>query len=173
MEPNVWGPPLWFSMHTITMNYPDKPSYVQQRNYHDFFHSLKHVLPCDACREHYTELLKLYPIGPALGSRDDLIAWLVSIHNHVNTRVGKKRITVDQMYEAYNSIYARGTFCAPPAAKTGSTSNGGRSNGGDSAGKKATTKNKTANTLLVAAIVVAVLAVVIAIGIAVWKRSVV
>ena len=69
MVPSVWGPPTWFLMHSVALNYPESPSYVQQRNHHDFYHSLRNVLPCEICREHFTELLKTYPIGPYLNSR--------------------------------------------------------------------------------------------------------
>ena len=66
MDPNVWGPPLWFAVHSVALNYPETgASYEEQRNHHDFYHSLRNVLPCVVCREHYTELLKQHPIGPS------------------------------------------------------------------------------------------------------------
>ena len=26
MNPDIWGPKLWFAMHTISLNYPVKPT---------------------------------------------------------------------------------------------------------------------------------------------------
>ena len=31
MNPSVWGPKLWFSLHTITLNYPKKPTYKDKK----------------------------------------------------------------------------------------------------------------------------------------------
>jgi hypothetical protein len=30
MNQNIWGPHLWFSLHTISFNYPLKPSDTEQ-----------------------------------------------------------------------------------------------------------------------------------------------
>ena len=62
MDPNVWGPKLWFVLHTISFNYPEKQSSVDKQQYHDFFVNLKHMIPCVVCREHYTEHIHNYPI---------------------------------------------------------------------------------------------------------------
>jgi len=40
MDPKVWGPKLWFVIHTIALNYPDNPSYDQKRIHEDFFNNL-------------------------------------------------------------------------------------------------------------------------------------
>ena len=29
MDPNIWGPQLWFSLHIITLNYPNNPSDIE------------------------------------------------------------------------------------------------------------------------------------------------
>ena len=33
MNPNVWGPNLWFALHTITLNYPKTPTYENKKAY--------------------------------------------------------------------------------------------------------------------------------------------
>ena len=45
----VWGPSLWMSLHIISMNYPLKPTAIQQKEYKAFFDALKFVLPCGKC----------------------------------------------------------------------------------------------------------------------------
>ena len=37
MDPTVWGPKLWFVIHTVALNYPDNPSYDDVRNTENFF----------------------------------------------------------------------------------------------------------------------------------------
>ena len=51
MLTSVWGPPLWHSLHTISFNYPVKPTKEQKKHYYDFFSSLANVLPCRYCRD--------------------------------------------------------------------------------------------------------------------------
>jgi hypothetical protein len=140
MDPSVWGPPLWFVMQSIAMNYPEtNPSYLQQRNHHDFYHSLRNVLPCTVCREHYTELLKLYPIGPSLGSRNDLVAWVVLIHNKVNARYDKAELSAADVAATYERIYTSGAFCPrethdDAAAVSAEEEDHGRPSGGAAGG---------------------------------------
>ena len=42
----VWGPPLWHSLHTISFNYPVKPTEKNKEDYMNYFKSLGKVLPC-------------------------------------------------------------------------------------------------------------------------------
>ena len=58
MLTTVWGPSLWHTLHTISFNYPIKPTFKQKRQYLNFFKSLKHILPCKYCRDNYTNNLK-------------------------------------------------------------------------------------------------------------------
>ena len=40
------GTLLWFTLHTITLSYPDNPTYENKRHYNDFFIGLQNVIPC-------------------------------------------------------------------------------------------------------------------------------
>ena len=37
MLTKVWGPPLWYFLHTISFNYPIYPTKEDQKNYYNFF----------------------------------------------------------------------------------------------------------------------------------------
>ena len=50
MLTSIWGPPLWHTLHTISFNYPVKPSKEDINNYYKFFKDIKDVLPCKYCR---------------------------------------------------------------------------------------------------------------------------
>ena len=39
MNPEVWGPPAWTFLHSITLAYPDNPSDIDKSNYENFFSS--------------------------------------------------------------------------------------------------------------------------------------
>ena len=41
MDAKIWGPYFWFTLHTITLSYPDKPTYENKRHYNDFFINLQ------------------------------------------------------------------------------------------------------------------------------------
>lgn len=117
MPPTVWGPIFWATMHIISLAYPVKPSYAEKRAAKEFFRSLTNLLPCPVCREHYAKNLQLMPIEPALDSRDDLIRWVVNLHNSVNVQNGKPIYTVDEVIRAYAEMGHRG-IPAPPSPWT-------------------------------------------------------
>ena len=103
MEPNIWGPPAWLFLHSITFQYPETPTFADKENYRVFFEKIQYVLPCPTCRAHYTENVNRNPIR--LNSRKELIEWLIDIHNEVNKKNGKKVLQYDEVYKQYNEIY--------------------------------------------------------------------
>ena len=112
-DPNRWGPALWSSLHTITFEYPINPSDADKRNYQIFFHSLKNVLPCEQCRQHYTKMIdETQPIEPALKNRETLSRWLVTIHNMVNKRLGKPVVEYDFVKNKYESLKCSVDACS-------------------------------------------------------------
>tara|TARA_Y100000389_G_C17431932_1_gene503190 strand:+ start:1394 stop:1822 length:429 start_codon:yes stop_codon:yes gene_type:complete len=103
MEPNIWGPGAWTFLHSITFQYPETPTDIDKQKYYTFFNSLKNVLPCPVCREHYTNNLEVLQIR--LDTRKDLIEWLIDIHNEINIMNNKKVYTYEEVYEIYNKMY--------------------------------------------------------------------
>ena len=106
MNQNIWGPHLWFVLHTITFNYPLKPTKEDISNYNDFLVSIKHVLPCSVCRKHYKRHLKENSPKKALKSRDNFIKWMIDLHNEVNGETGKKNTyTYSEIISRYEKVY--------------------------------------------------------------------
>ena len=103
MEPNIWGPPAWLFLHSITFNYPKNPSENDKNNYNTFFNSLKYVIPSPICKEHYAKNLLKLPIR--LNTRDDLIRWLIDIHNSVNKSNNKPVLSYQEVYDKYDKLY--------------------------------------------------------------------
>ena len=89
-DPRYWGSQFWFTMHTVAMFYPDFPTSDDMGNARNFFLSLQGLLPCVSCSQHYTQLLIQHPLEPALRSKMELMRWVWTIHDAVNTRIGKK-----------------------------------------------------------------------------------
>lgn len=105
MNPNIWGPGAWLFLHSITLNFPKNPSHEQKRRYSDFFNLLMFVLPCNNCRVNYKKHLSDFPIRFNLNSRDDLVRWLITIHNETNKINGKKEISFDEFKKIYSNLY--------------------------------------------------------------------
>ena len=101
-DPKIWGPSFWYILHLITFGYPDEPSYIDQRGYHDFFVNLQHVIPCQKCKKHYAKHLQEHPIGPYLNTKSNLIKWLVNLHNMVNNQLNKPSIDVEDAIKIHN-----------------------------------------------------------------------
>ena len=106
MDPKVWGPHAWIFLHSITLNYPSYPTKQVIKQHYDFFTNLFYVIPCDKCRQHYKQNLVKYPLtNKILSSRENLIKWLINIHNSVNEMQGKKQYSYDEVINIYNNLY--------------------------------------------------------------------
>ena len=57
MDNKIWGPKLWHKLHTISFNYPNKPTEKDKENMYFYFSNLKNILPCDYCKVNYKKKL--------------------------------------------------------------------------------------------------------------------
>lgn len=107
MDPRLWGPPCWETMHAITFTYPESNPNKQDREHMaQFFYGLADVLPCYTCRTHFNKMLDEHRIEKNLDSRDALTRWLVDRHNDVNRRLGKPQVPYDFVAAKYSNYYA-------------------------------------------------------------------
>ena len=91
MLTSVWGPSMWHTLHTISFNYPVKPTNIDKKNYMNFFLSLKNILPCKYCRINYVKNLKSVPLNlSVMKNRLSLSKWLYLLHEEINRMLGKK-----------------------------------------------------------------------------------
>lgn len=104
MLPSIWGPHFWFILHVISFAYPEHPTEYDKRIYHDFYTSLKDVIPCELCRKHYREHILKYPLTPHLDTRETFINWVIQVHNFVNTSLNKPTLTVKEVKEIYKDL---------------------------------------------------------------------
>jgi hypothetical protein len=98
---------MWFSLHTITFNYPLNPSESDKANYKIFFDNFKHVIPCSVCKKNYIRHLKEHPIDNYLSCRKKLVYWLIDLHNLVNVETGKKIVDYNVVLNKYEKIYKK------------------------------------------------------------------
>ena len=104
MKPEIWGPHFWYILHIISFEYPLNPTEYDKRIYHDFYTSLKDVIPCEMCKKHYRNHIHKYPLTPHLDTRDTLIKWVIQVHNFVNASIGKPIMSIEQVMEVYSNL---------------------------------------------------------------------
>jgi len=97
-------------MHLISFEYPINPTEYDKRIYHDFYTSLKDVIPCEDCKKHYREHITRYPLTPHLDSRDNLVKWVIQVHNFVNTSLGKPTLSIEQVMMIYKDLKPQSPF---------------------------------------------------------------
>jgi hypothetical protein len=108
IPPEVWGPFFWHTIHIVALGYPSEPSYAQKRAAKEFYESLKTLIPCPICREHFVVHLEKYPITPHLDRKADLFRWTILLHNEVNKILNKPIFTETQVLAYYTRLGQRG-----------------------------------------------------------------
>lgn len=111
MLTSVWGPGLWFFLHTISFNYPHRPTSEQKKHYRDFILQLKYILPCRYCRDNLKKNLKKLPLqNKDLKNREAFSRWLYKLHELVNKMLGKKSgLTYKDIRERHEHFRSRCT----------------------------------------------------------------
>ena len=96
LGPNIWGPHLWKALHMISVGYPDEPNEEQKKNYKTFFENFYQVLPCSICSNNYKKNLKELPItNDTMKNQQNLVKWVIDVHNIVNKELKKPIIEYD------------------------------------------------------------------------------
>lgn len=106
IDPSVWGPLLWKTIHIVALAYPARPTPDDVLAYRAFFVALGDVIPCCKCRDNYKRHLQELPIDAGLAGRDDLFAWTVSLHNIVNAETGKPQFPTQDAQARFLAVLA-------------------------------------------------------------------
>jgi hypothetical protein len=106
LNPKVWGPHGWFFIESIVLSLPNKLNYEQKNIYKNFFTSLQDILPCEGCREHYNQNLIKYPLtDTVLSKKENMIRWILNVHNNVRRNNKNMPISINHFFEYYNKQY--------------------------------------------------------------------
>ena len=104
MKTSVWGKHAWEFLHACSFEYPDDPSDQDKLAAKALFRSLVRMLPCDDCCRHYHQEMEQDPIENSLGSKEELMSWVLRLHNKVNQRLGKPTLTLQDMFDKYKGV---------------------------------------------------------------------
>ena len=81
MLTTIWGPPMWHYLHTMSFNYPVKPSKKDKKAYRDFVLNLQNVLPCGKCRENLKHNFKRLPLSVSK-MKKHVVRRLLNLHGN-------------------------------------------------------------------------------------------
>jgi hypothetical protein len=109
MQTSKWGPSAWEYLHTLTFNYPEKPTDDNKKYYYELFDNLKYTLPCKYCRESFSIFFKYININDYLNDRMGITYWLFTIHNIVNYKLNKKKVDFIDVVDFYEKRRANQT----------------------------------------------------------------
>ncbi len=105
LDPKVWGPHYWFFLHTIAITYPHHPNAVTKKTYYDLIQNLHVFLPVEKIAREFSQLLDQYPITPYLDNRESFVRWTWFIHNKINEKLEKPKISMEDFYTQYYENY--------------------------------------------------------------------
>jgi hypothetical protein len=105
LDPTVWGPHFWFVLHTLAITYPHQPNAITKKKYYELIQSLPLFIPTDKIGSDFSKLLDDYPVTAYLDSKEALIKWMHFIHNKINEKLEKPKITLNEFYFRYYEEY--------------------------------------------------------------------
>ena len=109
MMTSIWGPPMWHILHTISFNYPIKPTDENKKYYLKFYGNLQHILPCKYCRDNLTNNLKKLPLTiDVFKNRLTLSMWVYMLHETINTMLNKSSgLSYEDVRDRYEHFRSR------------------------------------------------------------------
>ncbi len=105
LDPSIWGPHYWFFLHTVSMTYPYHPNAVTKKKYYEFIQNLPLFLPVNEISKEFERLIDAYPITPYLDNRDSFVRWVHFIHNKINEKLEKPKISLSDFFVKYYNQY--------------------------------------------------------------------
>ena len=115
MMTKIWGPAMWHYLHTMSFNYPVKPTKENKIHYRNFVLNLRNVLPCKYCRMNLTNNLKKKPLQMChMKSRESFSRYIYELHETINRMLNKKsNLTYCDVRERYEHFRSRCTDESP------------------------------------------------------------
>lgn len=106
LNPKIWGPHAWFFIESIAISLPDVIPIETQNELKHFFISISFLLPCETCRNHFSEYVKSTDImNIDFSTKIKVLTWINTIHNEVRKRNKCKSIGIDKTVKYYNEKY--------------------------------------------------------------------
>ena len=105
LDPNVWGPHYWIFLHTLAISYTHHPNAITKKKYYELIQNLPLFIPIESIGNDFIKLLDEYPVTAYLDNRESLIKWMHFIHNKINEKLEKPKISINDFYLRYYEEY--------------------------------------------------------------------
>jgi len=105
LDPSIWGPHFWFFLHTLAISYPHHPNAVTKKKYYELIQNLPLFIPIESIGSDFIKILDEYPVTAYLDDRESLIKWMHFVHNKINEKLEKPKITLEEFYKQYYENY--------------------------------------------------------------------
>ena len=100
-----WGPTYWNYIHMVSLHYSNHPTKQEMDNNFNLVQNFMNTLPCDKCKKEIKKLVTNKDLQLSLENRDKFVKYFWNIHNSVNKRLNKRRISLKEFYKLYESKY--------------------------------------------------------------------
>lgn len=107
LDPEIWGPHFWFFINTLALNYPNNPNDVTIKKYYEFIQNLPLFIPVEEIANDFDKLLQLYPVSSYLDSKKSFVKWVHFIHNKINEKLEKPKISLNEFHSKYYENYKK------------------------------------------------------------------
>jgi len=103
-SPQVFGPPMWFTLHNAAAYYPENASPITKERMKNVILGLPVLIPCAKCKEHATSYIEKHynDLDKICSGRDSLFKFFVDFHNYVNQRYSKRIFTYEEAMKLYS-----------------------------------------------------------------------
>jgi hypothetical protein len=89
----IWGPLGWMTLHSVSLIYPEQPTYAEKQIAARFLDLFAETISCNECKIHFKQIYAIYKsLHPDfLDSRQNFAIFIFRAHNTVNLRIDKPR----------------------------------------------------------------------------------
>lgn len=104
INPSVWGPPYWYTLHTSAVHYPLYASPIVKERMKNRILAIPYEIPCALCRSHANAFIEIHKntLDNIVSDRHSLGRFYVDFHNSVNKRYNKPEWTYEEAYKYYS-----------------------------------------------------------------------
>jgi len=102
--PEVFGPPMWFTLHNGAARYPDNPSPIIKERMKNFILGIPAMVPCKKCREDATSYIERHKkdLDKIVSDKSHLFKFFVDFHNDVNKKLNKPIMSLKDAKKLYS-----------------------------------------------------------------------
>jgi hypothetical protein len=107
LNPKIWGPHAWFFIDSIALSLPPHLDNNLQQQLKNFFISFSLLLPCESCKNHFSDYMKKTNlINYDFSTKDNVIFWINNLHNIIRISNNSNQFSINSMYQFYINKYS-------------------------------------------------------------------